>query len=70
MYYIALKNRKNYNKFEYFMDAFKYQQEHYPDRKILYSNGKLVELVWDPEWEKITTDDLDKQIQKGVYGKF
>lgn len=45
MYYIALKNRKNYNKFEYFMDAFKYQQEHYPDRKILYSNGKLVELV-------------------------
>lgn len=61
MYFVA-NGKFQKRKFQYFMEAFNYQQRNYPDKKILYSDGILIELVWDPKWEKISTDDLDKML--------
>ena len=60
MYYIA-NGKMNKKTFEYFKDAFEHQQKHYPDKKIFCSTNNVIEIVWLPEWEKISVDDLEKK---------
>lgn len=47
MYYIMGSKSGIFNTF---MEAFIYQQEHCRDKKIIYSENGVVEVVWTPEW--------------------
>ncbi|MFW6014999.1 MAG: hypothetical protein ACOCRK_01020 [bacterium] len=64
MYYVATGKRIK-RKFEYFIDAFKHQQDKHPNKKIIYSDGKIIEVVWKPEWENIRCETLDKKESQG-----
>lgn len=55
MYYIL---GVKFKKFDLFMEAFDYQQEHHPEKKIIYSDGNVIEIVWKPEWEEIDCANL------------
>lgn len=57
MYYIL---RVRFQNFDWFEEAFAYQQEHHPEKKIIYSNNGIIEIVWNPDWEyySIEGDDI------------
>lgn len=44
--------------FEFFMQAFKYQQESHKDKHIIYNKDGISEVVWNPDWEKIDCKEL------------
>lgn len=44
--------------FNFFMEAFKYQQEKYNDKPIIYSKDGVSEVVWKPAWENLNCEDL------------
>lgn len=55
MYYIL---GVSFQSFEFFMEAFKYQQEKHKDKKIIYSKDGVSEVVWNPEWENINCKEI------------
>lgn len=58
MYYIL---GVRFQKFDWFDDAFAHQQEHHPDKKIIYSNNGIIEIVWNPEWESINCENFEEK---------
>lgn len=48
--------------FDYFMEAFEKQQKEYSDKKIVYSDNGIVEIVWKPEWSNFDCGNKKKVI--------
>ena len=45
-------------KFKTFMKAFKYQQKYHEEKKIIFKDNIILEVVWNPEWSKINCNNL------------
>lgn len=56
MYYIL--GARIAGKFETFMEAFAYQQEHHREKRIIYNDNGVLEIVWKPSWENININEL------------
>ena len=56
--YFILGAPRTVGNFDSFIEAFEYQQKNHPDKKIIYSDGNLIEITWNPDWEKIDCGNL------------
>lgn len=56
--YFILGAPRTVGNFDSFIEAFEYQQKNHLDKKIIYSDGNLIEITWNPDWEKIDCGNL------------
>ena len=66
MYYV-MTGKTPKKTFKTFKDAFEFQQKHYPDKSIIHTDGEVLEVVWSPQWEHISEDELMKMSLQNDY---